>query len=88
MNVKKIYRPRQALVSDELINSSDAEINAAILDSDAGMIIFNAGRSIVKQKSLDGTWVLCEGHSGSSGEFDLNIATDGEVNNMLDEVFT
>ena len=87
MDVKKIYRARKALVSDELIMSTDADIDAAILDAEPGMIIYTAGHSIVKQKSLDGSWVLFKSNSGSSEGFDFEIATDLEVENMLDEVF-
>ena len=88
MDIKKIYRSRKALVSDELINSSDAEIDAAILDVEAGMVIYTAGHKIVKERSLDGSWILCNRNSGSpSGDFDFEIATDVEVDNMLDEVF-
>ena len=88
MDIKKIYRTRQALVSKELIMSSDSEIDAAISDAEPGMIIYTAGHTITKQKSLDGTWVLFEkSSSGSSGDFDFEIATDIEVDNMLDEVF-
>ena len=94
-NVKKIYKQREALVSDELINSSDAEIDAAIYAVEPGMIIYTAGRGIIKQRGLDGRWVRVSagggGGNSSGGDLgdyiDSNTASDGEVDNMLDDVF-
>lgn len=94
-DVKKIYKHYEALVSDKLINSSDAEIDAAIYDVKPGMIIYNAGRSIVKQRSLDGHWVRMSTGGGGGGTSsggtiegtDIDIASDDEVNGMLDDVF-
>lgn len=97
-DVKKIYKHREALVSDKLINSSDAEIDAAIYDVQSGMVIYNAGYSIVKQRSLDGHWVRVStssiggsgntGSGGGSGDgIDLDIASDEEVDGMLGDVF-
>ena len=67
VNVKKIYKEREALVSDDLINKSDSEIDDAIVDVSSGMIIYNAGKSVMKQRSLDGRWVLMQ-VSGAKGE--------------------
>lgn len=100
-NVKKIYKQREALVSDELMNSSDAEIDAAIYAAEPGMIIYTAGRGIVKQRGLDGRWVRMStsnggnnsGSSGGSGSgnlddyIDSNSASKEEVDGMLDDVF-
>ena len=38
MELKKIYRKAEALVSDGLIGSSDAEINKALPEAEAGMV--------------------------------------------------
>lgn len=70
---KMIYRDYEALVSDELINSSDDEINAVFINAEAGMKIYTAGYNIVKQKGLDGKWVAVTVDSnsdegGSQGE--------------------
>lgn len=96
-NVKKIYKQREALVSDELMNSSDAEIDAAIYAVEPGMIIYTAGRAIVKQRGLDGRWVRMStsngGSNSGSGSGDLddyidsNAASKEEVDDMLDGVF-
>lgn len=75
MKVKKIYSGEEALVSDELIASSDAVINAAIPASKAGMIIYTAGYKTAKQKSLDNKWIsMTIGGSGGSG----SAGTDGK----------
>lgn len=68
--VKKIYDKAEALVSDELIASSDKDINAAIPSAAPGMIIYNAGQTIVKQLSLDGKWVpmASGGAAGKDGK--------------------
>lgn len=39
---KMIYSIDEALVSDELINGGDANINAALPNSKAGMMIYSA----------------------------------------------
>lgn len=57
MDVKKMYSNNVAMVSDDLFDSSDDEINDAIKNSTAGMIIYTAGFAKAKQKSLDGKWV-------------------------------
>lgn len=90
MNVKKIYRKQRALVSDELINASDAEIDAAIYDAQIGMVIYNADLSISKQKALDGRWVPISNKSGESGSggSGIDIATDMEVDSMISDVFS
>lgn len=75
MMVKKIYSGEEALVSDELIASSDVVINAAIPASRAGMIIYTAGYKTAKQKSLDNKWIsMTLGGSGGSG----STGTDGK----------
>lgn len=97
--VMKIYRRSEALVSERLINSSDAEIDAAIYNAEIGMIIYTAGYGIVKQKGLDGRWVTVSttavgGNGGSGGGGSENpsvdgsdIASDDEVQDMLDGLF-
>ena len=86
-NARRIYRnnPVQALVSDELITASDEEINAAIEDATPGMIIYNAGMSIVKQKGLDGSWLTIV--NGTATNTSNGTASSEEVNIMLDGVF-
>ena len=64
MDVKNIYKHNEALVSDGLIGSSDAEINKALPDAEAGMVIYTAGRTVVKQKALDGSWVAMAASGG------------------------
>ena len=66
--VKKMYEKLEVLVSDELISASDAEITAAIPNATAGMIIYNAGQSSVKQMCLDGKWVPIATGSGKDGK--------------------
>ncbi len=67
---KKIYGYDEVLVSDELIQKSDAEIDAAIPDVRAGMIIYNSGYRTVKQRGLDGKWssVPATGAPGADGK--------------------
>ena len=67
---KKIYGYDEVLVSDELIQKSDAEIDAAIPDVRSGMIIYNAGYRMVKQRGLDGKWSLvpATGAPGADGK--------------------
>lgn len=67
---KKIYGYDEVLVSDELIQKSDAEIDAAIPDVRSGMIIYNAGYRMVKQRGLDGKWssVPATGAPGADGK--------------------
>lgn len=65
MAYKKIYAESEALVSDELINSSDEVINQTLQGSKAGMVIYTAGYKIIKQKSLDNKWIAM--HLGGSG---------------------
>lgn len=52
----KIYNCAEAMVSDELMNSSDDVINAALSGFEAGAIIYTAGYKKVKQKALTGAW--------------------------------
>lgn len=67
---KMIYRDYEAMVSDELINSSDDELNAVFKNAEAGMIIYTAGYNVIKQKGIDGKWetvpsakaFLCQRH--------------------------
>lgn len=66
MDVKNIYKHNEALVSDGLIGSSDAEINKALPDAEAGMVIYTAGHAIEKQKALDGSWVTMASGGGSA----------------------
>ena len=66
--VKKMYEKLEVLVSDELISASDDEITAAIPNATAGMIIYNAGQSSVKQMSLDGKWVPIATGGGKDGK--------------------
>lgn len=66
MAYKKIYAECEALVSDELINSSDEVINQTLHGSKAGMVIYTAGYKIIKQKSLDNKWIAMQ-LSGSGG---------------------
>lgn len=65
---KKIYSVNEALVSDELLNAADNEITKAIPDAEPGMVIYNAGQSIIKQLSLSGKWVrvALRGQDGKS----------------------
>lgn len=65
MNIKKIYSNAEALVSDDLINSSDAVINARLPHSEPGYVIYTAGYAIIKHKSLDNKWVAISSGSGS-----------------------
>lgn len=65
MAYKKIYAECEALVSDELINSSDEVINQTLQGSKSGMVIYTAGYKIIKQKSLDNKWIAM--HLGGSG---------------------
>ncbi len=70
VDYKKIYGYDEVLVSDELIQKSDAEIDAAIPDVRSGMIIYNAGYRMVKQRGLDGKWSLvpATGAPGADGK--------------------
>lgn len=76
--VKKIYDKTEALVSDELIASSDKDINAAIPSAAPGMIIYNAGQTVVKQLSLDGKWVpmASGGAAGKDGKSAYELAKE------------
>lgn len=76
--VKKIYDKAEALVSDELIASSDKDITAAIPGAAPGMIIYNAGQTIVKQLSLDGKWVpmASGGAAGKDGKSAYELAKE------------
>lgn len=69
MDIKKIYSNAEALVSDDLINSSDAVINAHLPHSAPGYVIYTAGYATIKQKSLDNKWIAVSssGGSGSAG---------------------
>ena len=81
---KKIYGYDEVLVSDELIQKSDAEIDAAIPDVRSGMIIYNAGYRMVKQRGLDGKWSLvpatgapgADGKDGADGKSAYEIAKE------------
>lgn len=68
MELKKIYRKAEALVSDGLIGSSDAEINKALPEAEAGMVIYTAGHAIEKQKGLDGSWVTMASGGSAAGK--------------------
>ena len=78
VNYKKIYKQQEALVSDELINSSDTDITNTIPGATAGMVIYNAGQSTVKQMSLDGTWVpvATGGGGGADGKSAYELAKE------------
>ena len=81
---KKIYGYDEVLVSDELIQKSDEEIDAAIPDVRSGMIIYNAGYRMVKQRGLDGKWSLvpttgapgADGKDGADGKSAYEIAKE------------
>ena len=47
---------QEYLVNEELINSTDDEINETISYAGAGSIIRVAGSDIVKEKDFDGSW--------------------------------
>lgn len=74
----------EVLVSDELIQKSDEEIDAAIPDVRSGMIIYNAGYRMVKQRGLDGKWSLvpttgapgADGKDGADGKSAYEIAKE------------
>ena len=84
--VKKIYRRYEALVTSDLINASDEEIDAAITDPEPGMVIYNADLSIAKRKDIDGKWVqiITGGGGGGGGGTDtLYPITNGEIDTLL-----
>lgn len=84
--VKKIYTVSEALVSDELIAAADDEITAAIKDASAGMVIYNAGRTTVKQLSLDGKWVpMPAGPTGPAGKDGAN-GKDGKDGASIESI--
>lgn len=93
-NARMIYRnnPAQAIVLDKLITASDERINAALDNAPPGMVIYNAGMNLVKQKRLDGSWAtvfrgFIANNPSSGEEANSNIASDEEVREMLGEVF-
>lgn len=75
MVTKKIYSYTEAMVSDELMNSGDDAINAALPDFKAGAIIYTAGYSKVRQKALTGSWVPVNMGGGSGSGLDTSDAT-------------
>lgn len=86
MKSKKIYINREIMVSDDLISAADAEINAVLKDAVAGTVIYTAGYTKVKQKSLDGAWVEAaapEGSASGSGSGSTTVSW----NNLADRPF-
>lgn len=75
-NYKKLYNPDEILVTDELVNSGDDVINAALPESRIGDMIHNAGYQICKQKGLDGKWIAISA-SGTAGK-DGKDGADGK----------
>ena len=91
MSFKKIYNKQEVLVSEDLISSSDDVINEVLYTCEPGTIIYTAGYSVIKQKSIDNKWIkvsggIIGGGSGIGGS-SVDIATDEEVTEMLDKYF-
>ena len=78
MDYKKIYARHEALVSEDLIKSSDDVIDATIPDAPIGMVIYTVGKKVAKQKSLDGTWVSVQTVDDIIKSFKV-FDQDGEV---------
>lgn len=89
MDIKKIYKRHEALVSDKLIGSSNDIINEHLAEFKPGDIIYTAGYAIVKQKDLNGNWVDVSNKSGGSGGGSaLDIASTESVIEMVSGVFS
>lgn len=83
----KIYKESRILVSDDLIDASDADIDDAINEETVGMVIYTADMSKIKRKGLAGKWVsvVSRGTGGGGGgdvdEFDP-ITNDDMLRNI------
>lgn len=88
-NARRIYRnhPVEALVSDDLITASDEKINEALTDATPGTVIYNAGMSIIKQKNFDGSWVTVVRGVLANNNNNISVASDEEVESMLNDTF-
>lgn len=77
-NVKKIYGRVEALVTDEVLGMSDAEIDEAVYEPQPGTLIYNADLSIFKQRDLDGKWVRIStgGNDGADGKSAYELAKE------------
>lgn len=75
---KKIYGFEEALVADDVINADDQTINDMFPESRAGMMIYNVGFRIAKQKGLDGHWIAVSatGTPGTDGKSAYDIAKE------------